>query len=168
MNHNEKAMVFQGKSGTGKSTHSQLWRKNGKGTYLLNDDNPVIRIDDSGILYVYGSPWSGKTPCYLNKKFEVAAFVRLSQAKENKLQKLSLGKSFASLLPSCSNMIWDKRVHETICSTISKVCIYNRCWTLQCLADKDAVMKSKSIIDQLDDIDNDVTNQKTEIESLEI
>ena len=116
--YNDKAMVFQGKSGTGKSTHSRLWLENIKDTHLLNDDNPVVIIDDSGILNVYGSPWSGKTPCYINKHYEIAGFVRLSQANENKLTKLSLSKSFASILPSTRNMVWDKRVHENLCNTI--------------------------------------------------
>lgn len=40
--------AFLGKSGTGKSTHTRLWLQNIPGTSLLNDDNPVVRIDSSG------------------------------------------------------------------------------------------------------------------------
>ena len=46
--------VFLGKSGTGKSTHSRLWLENIEGTYLLNDDNPVIRVFGDEVL-VYGT-----------------------------------------------------------------------------------------------------------------
>ena len=55
-----KAYMFMGRSGTGKSTHSSLWLNNIEGTYLLNDDNPVIRVED-GLVNIYGTPWSGKT-----------------------------------------------------------------------------------------------------------
>ena len=60
-----KAYMFLGPSGTGKSTHSQLWIKHIEGSRLINDDNPVVRLQDDGRVMVYGSPWSGKTPCYL-------------------------------------------------------------------------------------------------------
>jgi hypothetical protein len=57
VSHQGKAYMFLGKSGTGKSTHSQLWLKYIDGTELVNDDNPVVRIID-GEARVYGSPWS--------------------------------------------------------------------------------------------------------------
>ena len=72
-----KGYLFLGKSGTGKSTHSQLWINNIEGCSLLNDDNPVIRVSESGEVRVYGSPWSGKTPCYRNLDVPVGAIVTL-------------------------------------------------------------------------------------------
>lgn len=58
-----KAVLFLGESGTGKSTHTRLWRENIEEATLLNDDSPIVRITD-GQPWVWGSPWSGKTPCY--------------------------------------------------------------------------------------------------------
>lgn len=66
-----KAVLFMGKSGTGKSTHAQLWLREFAGTSLLNDDNPVVRVSADGTVTVYGSPWSGKTPCYRNAEAPV-------------------------------------------------------------------------------------------------
>ena len=60
--------MFLGPSGTGKSTHASLWLKHIEGVALVNDDNPVVR---DGI--VYGSPWSGKTPCYRNVSYPLLA-----------------------------------------------------------------------------------------------
>lgn len=65
------AYMFLGRSGTGKSTHSRLWLENIEGTYLLNDDNPVIRFIDGEVM-AYGSPWSGKTPCYRNESLPIS------------------------------------------------------------------------------------------------
>mgnify|MGYP003226810706 CR=1 FL=1 len=70
-----KAILFLGESGTGKSTHTRLWRKNIQGAVLLNDDSPILRIID-GEPWIYGSPWSGKTPCYKNESYPLAACVR--------------------------------------------------------------------------------------------
>ena len=59
----DRAVLFLGESGTGKSTHTRLWREHVEGAFLLNDDSPVLRVEDD-VVRVYGSPWSGKTPCY--------------------------------------------------------------------------------------------------------
>ena len=71
------AYMFLGKSGTGKSTHSQQWLEAIKGAMLLNDDNPVVRAYPGGRIYVYGSPWSGKTHCYKNDYGTLGGIVML-------------------------------------------------------------------------------------------
>ena len=83
-----KGYMFLGPSGTGKSTHARLWLRHIEGTELVNDDNPVVRISDDGQATVYGSPWSGKTPCYRNVNYPLGAIVLLSQAPYNKIQRL--------------------------------------------------------------------------------
>ena len=95
----DHAVLFLGESGTGKSTHTRLWRENIEGAFLLNDDSPFVRIVN-GKPYVYGSPWSGKTPCYRNECYPIAACVRLSQAPYNRMEKLSVLQGYASLHPS--------------------------------------------------------------------
>ena len=40
----DKAVLFLGESGTGKSTHTRLWREHIPGAELLNDDSPIVRI----------------------------------------------------------------------------------------------------------------------------
>lgn len=130
--------AFLGKSGTGKSTHTRLWLQNIPGTSLLNDDNPVVRIDSSGTPVIYGSPWSGKTPCYRNEEVPLRAVVRLSQAPRNLIRKLSGISAYAALAPSASSMKWEKNMadglHETLSKLVSTVGIYH----LECLPDAEA------------------------------
>ena len=64
VSYKNKGYMFLGPSGTGKSTHASLWQRYIAGTALVNDDNPVVRISEDDTATVYGSPWSGKTPCY--------------------------------------------------------------------------------------------------------
>jgi len=78
-----EAYSFLGKSGTGKSTHSRLWLQHLPGFNLLNDDNPAIRILTNNKVVVYGTPWSGKTPCYRNVEAELKGIIRLKQAPSN-------------------------------------------------------------------------------------
>ena len=39
-----RGVLFLGESGTGKSTHTRLWREHIPGAELLNDDSPIVRI----------------------------------------------------------------------------------------------------------------------------
>lgn len=129
--------MFLGKSGTGKSTHSRMWLKNIAGCTLLNDDNPVIRIVDGNVC-VYGTPWSGKTPCYKNLHVPLKAVVRLSQAPYNKVERLTPLKAYASLMPSCSCMRWDRQATDRLHAAVEKVIMNTGCWHLECLPDVDA------------------------------
>ena len=139
------AYMFLGRSGTGKSTHSSLWLKNIEGTWLLNDDNPVIRVID-GQVNIYGTPWSGKTPCYKNQVLPLNAVVRLSQAPYNKIQRLAPLHSYASLLPACSCMRWDSRSTESLHKTVEKVISQVKGWHLECLPDADAAYTCNSAV----------------------
>lgn len=113
--------LFMGKSGTGKSTHGALWMENIPGTELLNDDNPVVRVTGNGDLKVYGTPWSGKTPCYKNRGVKVKGMVLLKQASVNQFEERRGVRAFAMLLPSCSVIREDKRLFELLCSTLEQV-----------------------------------------------
>ena len=100
--HNGYGYAFTAKSGTGKSTQVSMWLRYIPNCDLMNDDNPIIRIID-GQPYIYGSPWSGKTPCYRQVKAPLGALTRINRGENNSVQKLSPIEAFASVLPSCSS-----------------------------------------------------------------
>jgi hypothetical protein len=130
--------MFLGKSGTGKSTHWSLWLKHIEGTELMNDDNPVVRIHDDGNIWVYGSPWSGKTPCYRNVSMPVGAIVQLSQAPYNKIRPIKGIEAYAALVPSISGKRWDKRQAEGLHETENLLAQHARMFHLECLPDEAA------------------------------
>ena len=139
------AYMFLGRSGTGKSTHSSLWLKHIENTYLLNDDNPVIRVEGDQV-NIYGTPWSGKTPCYKNEVLPLKASVRLSQAPHNVIKKLPVLQSYASLMPACSCMRWDRRSTDALHKTVEKVISKVGGWHLECLPDADAAEVCRSAV----------------------
>ena len=143
--HDGGAYMFLGRSGTGKSTHSRLWLEHIDDTSLLNDDNPVVRFID-GEAIIYGTPWSGKTPCYKNESMPLKGVVRLSQAPYNKIARLAPLQSFASLMPACSCMRWDGRSVSALHKTVEKVIGVVPCWHLECLPDKDAAVLCNSTV----------------------
>lgn len=134
--------LFLGKSGTGKSTHSMLWRKYIEGSDLLNDDNPAVRVEANGEVIVYGTPWSGKTPCYRNMQMPVGAFLRLEQYPDNVIRQQSALETFASVLSSCSTMVWDKPSYNHITQTVSHIASHVCSYYLKCRADKEAALLS--------------------------
>lgn len=134
-----KGYLFLGRSGTGKSTHSRLWLKNIPGTHLLNDDNPIVRIKD-GTARVYGSPWSGKTACYLNEDYPVGAVVHINRANHNAIQRMNLPESFASVSSSSSGLRAIRPIADGLFATISSFVRTVPCYILDCLPDDEAAI----------------------------
>lgn len=141
-----KALLCLGESGTGKSTHTRLWRENIEGSWLLNDDSPIIRMVD-GKAVAFGSPWSGKTPCYINDSAPIVGFLRLSQAPHNKIQRLSALSAIGALLPSCPPAFaHDDTLQDHICNTLSNMIACTPAYHLECLPNAEAAQLSYSTI----------------------
>ena len=99
--------VFSAVSGTGKSTHTALWRRHfGNRVTMINDDKPVIRKCD-GKFYAYGTPWMGKADIGTNTKAPVKA--RWSRAQKSCLREWK----------SCLNCLMSSlRKHRCFCSVV--------------------------------------------------
>lgn len=131
--------AFIAKSGTGKSTQVSMWLRYLPGCDLMNDDNPIVRIiDDKPI--IFGSPWSGKTPCYRNVKAELGAITRIVRDETNFVESVSPIEAFASLLESVSSMKWDHAIFDRICKIISKLIEIVPNYNLHCLPNKEAAL----------------------------
>lgn len=140
--YNNKAVLFLGESGTGKSTHTRLWRENIEGAFLLNDDSPFLRVED-GKIWAYGSPWSGKTACYKQERYELKACVRLSQASSNKISKLSILHAYGAIHPSCPpEFAYDETLYDHISDFINQLLSSVPFHHLACLPDRDASLLS--------------------------
>lgn len=138
--HKGYGYAFTAKSGTGKSTHTGLWLRHIEGCDLMNDDNPIIRIIDN-MPYIYGSPWSGKTPCYRNIKAKLGAITLIERSSENSVEKLSPVEAFVKILPACSSMKWDKTIYRNTYNNVIKLieCSDNN-YILHCRPDKEAAI----------------------------
>ena len=133
-----KGYLFLGRSGTGKSTHSSLWLKYIEGSELLNDDNPVLRVGEDGVTRVYGSPWSGKTPCYRNVSVPVGAIVRIRRAKFDAITRQSVLEAYASVYSSCSGFKADRGMADGQHRILEHIALNVPCYVLDCLPDEEA------------------------------
>lgn len=140
--HRDKAVLFLGESGTGKSTHTRLWREHIEDTALLNDDSPILRMENDKV-WVYGSPWSGKTPCYKAERHELQGCVRLSQAAANQITRLSVLQAYGAIHPSCPpEFAYDGRLYDRISDFLGRVIATVPFYHLACLPDGEAARLS--------------------------
>lgn len=137
--HKGKAYLFLGKSGTGKSTHARLWLQHIPGTELINDDNPAIRIKE-GTAYAYGTPWSGKTPCYRNVCYPIGGIARLRQAPHNRFRQLDDVEAFMALLPGCAVIKQDTALYDALCNKLTWLAENITIGMMECLPDGEAAL----------------------------
>ncbi|WP_010243551.1 hypothetical protein [Acetivibrio cellulolyticus] len=94
-----KAYLFSAKSGTGKSTHTELWQKyfGEDKAVIINDDKPAIRFIDNKF-YVYGTPWSGKTDKNLNIKVPLKSIIFIERAETNWINQIDSRQAIKLIL----------------------------------------------------------------------
>lgn len=94
-----RAYLFSGPCGMGKSTHTRLWQSTfGEKAQVFNDDKPALRrLDDRW--YAYGTPWCGKDGININMKVPLGGICFLKQAPENKIWRLSSLEALSLFLP---------------------------------------------------------------------
>lgn len=91
------AYVFTAPSGTGKTTHINLWKKNlGEGLDIINGDKPIFYIGDTAV--AYGTPWAGKEGLHRNASAPVKAICVLSQSKTNSIVRLEKSEAVNYLM----------------------------------------------------------------------
>lgn len=91
------AYVFTAKSGTGKSTHTALWRQLfGDRAVMVNDDKPLFHIDD--VVTAYGTPYDGKHKLSNKIAVPLKALCILERAAENKIVKITRSEAYPMLV----------------------------------------------------------------------
>ena len=78
-----RAYLFTAPCGTGKSTHTRLWREVfGDRAVMVNDDKPFLKLTGDAVL-ACGSPWTGKHGIGTNVCVPLSGICILSRGMEN-------------------------------------------------------------------------------------
>lgn len=92
------AYLFIAPSGTGKSTHTRLWRELlGERAVMVNDDKPLLHVCDSGVT-IFGTPWAGKHRLSRNIAVPLRAVCVLERAEEDRIAPIRPIEAFPFLL----------------------------------------------------------------------
>lgn len=90
--------LFTAKSGTGKSTHTRLWREYfGDRAVMVNDDKPLLKITDSGVI-AYGTPYNGKHRLGTNTSVPLKAICILTRSADNHIEAITREQAYTILL----------------------------------------------------------------------
>lgn len=94
----DRAVAFAARSGTGKTTHINLWRRLlGEDCVIINGDKPLIRFFD-GVPFAYGTPWAGKENFNTNTRAPLTDICFLTRAKENSIKTIDRSDAVKRLL----------------------------------------------------------------------
>ena len=132
------AYLFIAKSGTGKSTHTRLWRELlGKQAVMVNDDKPLAGINPDGTATVYGTPWDGKHHLSTNIAVPLKAICILTRSADNHIEPVTASGAYPMLFqqvyrPSDPDALTQTlRLIDALSETVSL-------WRLGCNMDPDA------------------------------
>jgi len=89
--------LFTAKSGTGKSTHTRLWREYfGERAVMVNDDKPLLHIADT--VTAYGTPYNGKHRLGSNISVPLKAICILTRDTDNHIEPITRNQAYTMLL----------------------------------------------------------------------
>lgn len=107
-----QGVAFSANSGTGKSTHTGLWKQVfGDEVEIINDDKPAIWFDE-GQPMLCGTPWSGKTALNLNRQVPLRAIVFIERGEKNAIRRLDDFDAFCRLVEQIARPYYDAALGE--------------------------------------------------------
>lgn len=141
----DRAWLFSGSSGTGKSTHTALWERCFQ-TPLLNGDLNAIGIED-GSPVVYGLPWCGTSGIATPRNYPLGGIVFLRQAQKNQVQVPSADAGILLLLQRLISPSWTQALCEKNLRLAQQIADHTRLFTLACTKEKEAASVMRKAVD---------------------
>ncbi len=145
--YNGSAVLFTAPCGTGKSTQAALWEKY-RNAEIINGDKALI-YEKNGDFYVSGLPFSGSSDICINKKMPVKAIVRLSQAKENIISRLTGLRAYKAVYEGCYHSKWSADYNKATSFIAERFASCVPVVSLACLPDESAVEVLEDFFSQL-------------------
>ncbi len=138
-----RAYLFTAPCGTGKSTHTRLWREVfGERAIMVNDDKPFLQITEREVL-AYGSPWSGKHGLATNICVPLKGICSLRRGKENLISPGSRNDLIA-LLRKQVHIPEDPALAERTLELLDSVMQMVSLWEMECNKEPEAALTAYS------------------------
>ena len=131
-----KGYLFTAKTGTGKSTHTRLWRQVfGQRAVMINDDKPFVQFTAAGI-FLCGAPWSGKHGLDTNITVPLAGICILEQGSENIIEPFSPEDAKDFLIHQCQAPL--DAANEPLFDRLTKQLLSAPLWRMRCTISEEA------------------------------
>jgi hypothetical protein len=132
-----RAYLFTAPCGTGKSTHTGLWRELlGRRAVMVNDDMPFLQVTPAGVL-AYGSPWSGKHGLANNVCMPLQGICLLHRGTVNSIVR-SGAEDLTHVLREQVHVPEDKVLAQKTFSLLDAVTEQVPLWQMHCTRDLEA------------------------------
>lgn len=142
------AYLFTAACGTGKSTHTRLWREVfGDRAVMVNDDKPFLKISGDGVI-AYGSPWSGKHGLDANISAPLKGICILHRGTENKIRRL-MPEEAALMLHHQSFDLEEPMLREQTAALVDCLLQIVPLWEMHCTKEPEAATVSFYSMSQL-------------------
>ena len=129
--------LFTAHSGTGKSTHTRLWKQVfGERAVMVNDDKPFLELTEAGIL-LHGSPWSGKHGLDANICVPLKGLCILERGTENTIRPATADEALGMLQKQAYRPINTEKEVEFL-SLTHRLADLASLWKLSCTKDQAA------------------------------
>ena len=132
------AYLFTARCGTGKSTHTRLWREVFPGARMVNDDKPFLEITENGVI-AHGSPWSGKHGLSENISVPLKGICILHRGPENKIRPISPAEAMEMLQAQGYCPAESQEKFQTLTKTLANTISL---WSMECTKDPEAARVS--------------------------
>lgn len=134
-----QGIVFSANSGTGKSTHTSLWKECfGDRVTIINDDKPAIRFYENTPI-IFGTPWSGKTDLNTNIQVPLKAIVFIKRSDSNWIERLTVRDSIFHLASQITRPYYDENLGRKTLEIIEKLVRHVPIYRLHCNMSQEAV-----------------------------
>lgn len=141
----DKGIAFSARSGTGKTTHMNLWQKMlGEEMEIINGDKPIVRFID-GVLYGYGTPWRGKEQLGGKDRAPLTDICIIERAEKNETVPISKDEGMLLLVQQIYMPASAEGVSKTM-EIINKITESCRFWKICCNMEPDAAVTAYNAI----------------------
>ena len=137
--YNGQGIAFSAPSGTGKSTHTGLWKEAfGDAVEIINDDKPAIYFEN-GQAMICGTPWSGKTDLNRNRVVPLRAIVFLERGERNAIRRADTVESMFHLTTQIVRPYYDEALGVHLLDFTERVLANVPIYCLSCNSSRQAV-----------------------------
>ncbi len=141
----DRAYLFIAPSGTGKTTHTDMWEKLYRVT-ILDGDVVMLSIED-GRAYAYGLPWCGTSQKYQNKRVELGGIFVLERANKNEICELSGYEGVLALAARNFSPSWTKEYTDMNFNYAEMIISKAYIVKLKCMPNEESTQVVKKYID---------------------
>lgn len=142
----DRAWLFSGSSGTGKSTHTNLWHQEFQ-TPVLNGDLNLIGMEH-GQAFVYGLPWCGTSGIYTTKTYPLGGITLLKKHPAEQILDLREDEKQLFVMQRLISPTWTEELLRKNLDFTKELCRHIPVFRLLCTREISAAHYMKHFIDE--------------------